>query len=294
MGPAAGARLSGGSRLPAAVLQPCRAPFCRRARCRERPLAALPPASLHGPALPRPAPCTQVADLRGSTKALAVGGDVLYVGGQSCQVSAYRLAPELLDAPGPPSGGAPISADPLMRGPGPQQGSRQQPPPAAYTVPDGAEAAAAAGCPPCGGGGIRAVVGTAQPPCAASPPEHSHCGSITALAVCGPFVFSASSDSTIRVWRAGGLEFVRVLRGHRGSVLALYGGGGVVLRWARRRAGACGARGWALPCWPGRGGWTTPAAAALLLPREGWRAHLPTPHALAPHATAPAAAAATA
>lgn len=174
----------------------------------------------------------QVADLRGSNKALAVGGDMLYVGGQSCQVSAYRLAPELLDTPGPPAprGGAPGS---------------QRPPPAEYTVPEGSDAAGpdSGSCVPCGpnaGFGIRAVVGTASPPAAASPLEHSHCGSITALVVCGPYVFSASSDSTIRVWRAGSLEFVRVLRGHRGSVLALYGGAGVVLRWAHGWSGPTG------------------------------------------------------
>jgi WD40 repeat protein len=81
------------------------------------------------------------------------------------------------------------------------------------------------------------MVGHAQPAAAASDACHSHCGSITALAVCGPYVFSASTDSTVRVWKAGSLEFVKVLRGHRGSVLALYGGPGLVLRqvsvWVR-------------------------------------------------------------
>ena len=190
-------------------------------------------------------PCVatlQVADLRGSLKSItAVGGSTptLYVGGQSCQVTAYRLSQAQLAAD------AAVAATP----------------PAVLTALEGAlgrcssaavarlEAhvlsAGAAGITPCGpcppptNETIRAVVGQASPPVAASAPAHSHCGSITSLAVCGPYVISGSSDSTVRVWRAGTLEFVKCLRGHRGSVLALYGGPGIVLR--------CG--GWGLVAW---------------------------------------------
>ena len=169
----------------------------------------------------------QVADLRGSLKAIVSTGDTLYVGGQSCQVSAYNLAPAHLGAS--PGSAAAAAATEVVGAAGQQLNGGGG---------GGAANGNTLGCgavQACGGpssASIRATVGQALPPQAASDPRHSHCGSITALAVCGPYVFSASTDSTIRVWRAGSLEFVKVLRGHRGSVLALYGGPGIVLRWA--------------------------------------------------------------
>lgn len=169
-----------------------------------------------------------------------MAGNVLYVGGQSCQVAAYRLA-ELQSAAGSTvescaSGVLPgLPADPQD-----DLGT----PRAAPCGPASGHPGTGARVQACGGPSaetIRVMVGQAQAPCFASPPEHSHCGSITALAVCGPYVFSASTDSTVRVWKRDSLEFVRVLRGHRGSVLALWAGPGIVLRWAGgRRAG-----GWA-------------------------------------------------
>ncbi|KAI7835447.1 hypothetical protein COHA_010652 [Chlorella ohadii] len=174
----------------------------------------------------------QVADLRGSIKALAVADNVLYVGGQSCQVAAYRLAELQPDAGRPAEGCASGVLPPLPADPQDDLGT-----------PRGAPCGPASGYPgtgnrvqACGGPSvetIRCMVGQAQPPAFASAPEHSHCGSITALAVCGPYVFSASTDSTVRVWRRDTLEFVRVLRGHRGSVLALWAGPGIVLSGGR-------------------------------------------------------------
>lgn len=166
----------------------------------------------------------QVADLRGSVKAIAVAGSTLYVGGQSCQVTAHSLTPELLA--GTPEAGAGVASPPDMRGA--LAGGC-----GAAARPGSGASVAGSVAVACGGPSsetIRVVVGHADPAAAASDPRHSHCGSITALAVCGPYVFSASTDSTVRVWHAEGLEFVKVLRGHRGSVLALYGGPGIVLR----------------------------------------------------------------
>jgi hypothetical protein len=176
----------------------------------------------------------QVADLRGSLKAIVSTGDTLYVGGQSCQVSAYNLAPAHLGAS--PGSAAAAAATAVAGAEGQQQNGGSGGGGAASGNTLGCGAVQACGGP--SSASIRATVGQALPPQAASNPCHSHCGSITALAVCGPYVFSASTDSTIRVWRAGSLEFVKVLRGHRGSVLALYGGPGIVLRWAG--GGLCG------------------------------------------------------
>lgn len=172
-----------------------------------------------------------MADLRGSTKALAVADNVLYVGGQSCQVAAYRLTELQADAGRAAEGCASGVLPSLPADPQDDLGT-----------PKGAPCGPASGFPgsekrvqACGGPSvetIRCMVGQAQPPAFTSTPEHSHCGSITALAVCGPYVFSASTDSTVRVWKRDTLEFVRVLRGHRGSVLALWAGPGIVLRWA--------------------------------------------------------------
>jgi hypothetical protein len=159
----------------------------------------------------------QVADLRGSLKAVAVAADWLYVGGQSCQVTAYRLSPELL------AGAASLAEATASPDVWPTAGG-------------GPGSAAASVAEACGGPSsetIRAMVGRAAAPDAASDPRHSHCGSITALVACGPYLFSASTDSTVRVWAAATLEHVKVLRGHRGSVLALYAGPGIVLSGGR-------------------------------------------------------------
>ena len=207
----------------------------------------------------------QVADLRGSVKALAATGDMLFVGGQSCHVMAYKLSPPHVAHDGANGGTNGGTWSPVANGAG-AGGSALVTPTVPPSPPDDLNAAAAAardcsgptglellasgivgGANGCGGPSsetIRAMVGSAQPPCAASDPQHSHCGSITALAVCGPYVFSASTDSTVRVWTADGLRFVKVLRGHRGSVLALYGGPGIVLRWGWPRSGV------ATPCCP--------------------------------------------
>lgn len=40
-------------------------------------------------------------------------------------------------------------------------------------------------------------------------------------------------DTTVRVWRASDLSFVRVLRGHRGSILCLLAVGNMLLSGAR-------------------------------------------------------------
>lgn len=186
---------------------------------------------------------TQVADLRGSTKALAVADNVLYVGGQSCQVAAYRLTELQADAGRVAEGCASGVLPSLPADPQDDLGT-----------PKGAPCGPASGFPgsekrvqACGGPSvetIRCMVGQAQPPAFVSTPEHSHCGSITALAVCGPYVFSASTDSTVRVWKRDTLEFVRVLRGHRGSVLALWAGPGIMLRCAVPADGLCLAWGW--------------------------------------------------
>jgi WD40 repeat protein len=43
----------------------------------------------------------------------------------------------------------------------------------------------------------------------------------------------AGGDTTVRVWRASDLELVRVLRGHRGSVLCLLAVGNMLLSGSR-------------------------------------------------------------
>lgn len=62
---------------------------------------------------------------------------------------------------------------------------------------------------------VRTCVGKAVDPGCISTPCTSHCASVTALALCGPHLFSASSDSTIRAWNAETLQLVKVLRAHR-------------------------------------------------------------------------------
>ena len=46
-------------------------------------------------------------------------------------------------------------------------------------------------------------------------------------------VWGAGGDTTVRVWRASDLSLVRVLRGHRGSVLTLLAVGSVLLSGSR-------------------------------------------------------------
>ncbi|KAL4857151.1 Cys-Gly metallodipeptidase DUG1 [Chlorella vulgaris] len=169
----------------------------------------------------------QVADLRGSVKAIAVADRMLYVGGQSCQVTAYKLDPQLLDGSSEAGEATPgrTSPDTWPALPGES---------CVVLRPGSGAAAAERAAKACGGPSsetIRVMVGHAQPAAAASDACHSHCGSITALAVCGPYVFSASTDSTVRVWKAGSLEFVKVLRGHQGSVLALGGRDHLIRVW---------------------------------------------------------------
>ena len=79
----------------------------------------------------------------------------------------------------------------------------------------------------------RVCAGTAVEPARVSDPSHSHCASVTCLALCGDYICSGSSDSTVRVWRTKTLEFVKVLRGHRGSILALHAVAGLLLSGGR-------------------------------------------------------------
>lgn len=201
-----------------------------------------------------------MADLRGSIKALAVASNnVLYVGGQSCQVAAYRLAELTAARAGSVDGCASGVLPDLAMDPQDDLGTPRERPCGPASGHPGTEGRVQA----CGGPSsetIRAMVGTAQPPAYTSAPEACHCGSITALAVSGPYVFSASTDSTVRVWQAGSLELVRVLRGHRGSVLALWAGPGILLRCARQEGQAALSKWW-MPAGRGR------AACAVWSPR---------------------------
>ena len=147
----------------------------------------------------------QTCDISGAAKAMAVSpGGAVYIGGQDCRVKMFS------SPAGAPNGGTPTA--PML----------------AAAVPGAS--------PPCGSGGggaLRGSVGTAAPAAAVSDADHSHCGSVTALALCGPYLCSASTDSTVRVWDSATLRFVKVLRGHRGSVLALHACGGLLLSGGR-------------------------------------------------------------
>lgn len=165
----------------------------------------------------------QVADLRGSVKAIAATGGMLYVGGQSCQVTAYKLSSNLLDGSYSPTVSATGQVDGTTAGGAgnASRGAASAPTPVVPPSPPNNLNGAGRICggvsqlrkgsatdgtvQACGGSSqetIRAMVGGAQTPDAASDPQHSHCGSITALAACGPYVFSAST---------GGLPAVRAL-----------------------------------------------------------------------------------
>jgi hypothetical protein len=75
-----------------------------------------------------------------------------------------------------------------------------------------------------------------------------------------PAPFTAGGDAMVRVWRASDLSLVRVLRGHRGSVLCLLAVGHLLLsgardnaiRWAARcrAASACSQHRTTLPYFP--------------------------------------------
>lgn len=63
--------------------------------------------------------------------------------------------------------------------------------------------------------------------------KHSHLSVINSLEVCGKYVCSAGGDTTVRVWMLGSLAPVRVLRGHRGSILTLKSIGDTLLSGGR-------------------------------------------------------------
>ena len=138
----------------------------------------------------------QVADLSGSVKAIAVGKcGMLYIGGQDCKVKGF--CEKTIGC-----------CDTLQ--------SRVDSPKCMSSMDT-----------------ARACVGIATSATVMSEPAHDHCGAINALATGRNYVFSGSSDSTIRVWKVGSLQLVRVLRGHRGSVLTLYATQGVLISGGR-------------------------------------------------------------
>jgi Cys-Gly metallodipeptidase DUG1 len=145
----------------------------------------------------------QVCDISGSAKCLTIDAKKrLYVGGQDCKVRCYETEPLI-------AGGSPLAG--------------------------GNEKSCSSPCIMSQLDTARAVIGSAVQPASCTSPAHAHCASVNALAVMGGLIFSASSDSTIKVWRAGTLEFVKTLRGHRGSVLALYAGPGILVSGGRDR-----------------------------------------------------------
>ncbi len=73
-----------------------------------------------------------------------------------------------------------------------------------------------------------------------NPTTQGHAGPVNALAVWGPYLFSAGGDAMVRVWRAEDLSPVRILRGHRGSVLCLLALGGLLISGARDNTIRCG------------------------------------------------------
>ena len=62
---------------------------------------------------------------------------------------------------------------------------------------------------------------------------NSHLSSVHSVEACGQYICSAGSDSMIRVWMADSLEHVRVLRGHRGSILTLKAMGNMLFSGGR-------------------------------------------------------------
>eukprot|EP00210_Caulerpa_lentillifera_P007669 g7320.t1 len=60
-----------------------------------------------------------------------------------------------------------------------------------------------------------------------------HLSAIHCLEICGKYICSAGGDSVVRVWDRDTLALVRVLRGHRGSVLTCKGYGNILLSGGR-------------------------------------------------------------
>ncbi len=157
----------------------------------------------------------QVCDVRGSARAIALAtsvtcgaaegqkesGTELYVGGQDCQVKMYGLG-----AGGAQGMAAKVGEDGLQ-------------PDSPRLMHDHQT--------------VRGCVGCAAEACAVTGPASGHLSTVTALAVGGSYIFSGSSDSTVRVWELGTLRHVRTLRGHRGSVLALLAAPGLLLSGGR-------------------------------------------------------------
>lgn len=69
--------------------------------------------------------------------------------------------------------------------------------------------------------------------------KDSHLSVINSLEVCGKYVCSAGGDTTVRVWLLGSLEPIRVLRGHRGSILTLKSIGETLLSGGRDNTIRC-------------------------------------------------------
>lgn len=72
-----------------------------------------------------------------------------------------------------------------------------------------------------------------HPPNPPPPAAAGHVSAVNAVALCGAFVCSAGGDAMVRVWDAASLKLVRVLRGHRGSILSLLVMGSYLLSGAR-------------------------------------------------------------
>lgn len=157
----------------------------------------------------------QIADISGSAKALAVAPDgSLFVGGQDCRVKRFRLISDssvVGRAPAPESGV-------VGRSPAPESGCCMQGDSPRFMSQDDT---------------VRSCVGKAVDPVCCSEACSSHCSAVTALALCGKYLWSASGDSTIRVWDPLTLKPLKVLRAHRGSVLALHAAPGLVLSGGR-------------------------------------------------------------
>ena len=79
----------------------------------------------------------------------------------------------------------------------------------------------------------------------------SHVGAVNCLAVCGDYICSAGVDAMIHVWSCRDLQFVAVLRGHRGSILCLLAIDKLLLSGARDNTIRWGGGGVCLPaCLP--------------------------------------------
>lgn len=126
------------------------------------------------------------SDIGGSIKTVIATDDdkvpgMLYVGGQDCRVKGFRLMS------GFPEGV--VDSPRCMR-------ERET---------------------------VRHCTQSAAVPQTSTGMKESHCAAVTCISLTARFEFlwSGSSDSTLRVWRLPEMVLVRTLRGHRGSVLAL-------------------------------------------------------------------------